>query len=606
MIKYILATALGTVVGFVFCFFILIALIAGLGSYASQLSNKSTAKIQSGSALVLSLEEPVKEKSDEWSYVLGTFRYPTLRQITQAIDFASQDDKINGIYLNLGSTPQGWSTLKTIREALEKFKLSSKYIYAYSDAYSERSYYLASVADKIFMHPKGEFSWDGIASTSMFYKNTFEKLGVKPIIFRVGKYKSAIEPLTQTQMSDSSREQVSTLIDDIWQEVISIVVTARKLDAQDVERMAEYLEVRTAEEALDKGLIDELKLRSEIFEELLVAKTNEELKKKDFEKMVDVSRYLTAHRNELFPNQSVNLFSGTTEVESASEDLIGIINIEGAIMPGKSSDEIVGSDDVVAQIQKAKYDKNIKGVILRVNSPGGSALASDVIWSEIKKLRDLKPVYASFGDVAASGGYYVGVAAEKIYAHPNTITGSIGVYSILMDVQKGADQKLGLSFDRVVTHPFADRGSAVRNMSQQEAQFFQEDTNRVYRRFIEVVQAGREIDNYKDVHNIAQGRVWSGTQAKQIGLVDEIGNLEDAIATLADELKITDSYRAVELRSDMKFNLLFSGLISSSRLSFMPVEMKFFAEYLLKQKQQMPIMFEGDRIWAITPQWNIQ
>lgn len=608
--KYIIATVIGSIVGMFFCFIFLMILVGGLIAYVNQLSSKSIAKIEEKSVLVLNFSEPVREKSDDWSYLLGTFRSPTLRQITQAIDFASQDNRINGIYLNLnGMVGQGWSTTKAIREALEKFKISSKFIYAYSDHYSENSYYLASVADKIFMHPKGEFSWDGIASTPMFYKKTFDKMGVKPIIFRVGKFKSAIEPFTQTQMSESNRTQVSALIDDIWQEVISTVTTARKLDAQEIERMAEHLEVRTAEEAMEKGLVDSLKLRSEIYEEFLIVKASDEIKRKDFEKMVDITRYLMANKSDMFGANSVQakgiLASSSNEEETSSEDLIGIINIEGAIMPGRGSEETVGSDDVVGQIQRAKYNKNIKGVIVRVNSPGGSALASDVIWSEIKKLRDIKPVYASFGDVAASGGYYVGVAAEKIYAHPNTITGSIGVYSVLMDVQKGADEKLGLSFDRVVTHPYADRGSAVRNMSSQEVHFFQEDTNRVYRRFIEVVQAGREMDTYQDVHNIAQGRVWSGLQAKQIGLVDELGNLEDAIATLAEELKITDNYRVVELRPEMKFSAIFSGLIHYGYWSVMPEEMKIFAERLFNNTE-VPYQFtERDRIWAIAPSLRV-
>lgn len=607
MLKYVLATVVGSLIGVVLSFFIFVIMISGVAAYLGQMSTKSN-KIEDKSVLILSFQEPIREKADEWSYILGSFRAPTLRQITQAIDYASQDAKINGIYLNLSSmSSQGWSTSKAIREALEKFKLSSKYIYAYADYYNEGSYYLASVADKVFMHPKGEFAWDGIASTPMFYKRLFEKLGVKPIIFRVGKYKSAVEPFMQTEMSEASRTQMSALIDDIWQEVISTVTTARKLDAQDIERMAEHLEVRTAEEALDKGLVDALKLRSEIYEEFLIVKSNDEIKKKDSEKLVGLTRYLMANRTDMFEAyEQVSLLGGSTITEEKSEDLIGIINVEGVIMPGQSTEEATGSDDVVSQIQKAKYDKNIKGVIVRVNSPGGSALASDVIWSEIKRLREIKPVYASFGDVAASGGYYVGVAAEKIYAHPNTITGSIGVYSVLMDAQKGANDKLGLSFDRVVTHPYADRGSAVRPISQQETHFFQEDTNRVYRRFIEVVQSGREMDTYQDVHNIAQGRVWSGVQAKQIGLVDELGNLEDAIATLAEELKITDNYRVVELRAEMRFSSLFSGVISASILQSMPEEMKIFAQTLFNKKEIYSPLLETDRIWAIAPQFSIR
>lgn len=610
MFKYIVATVIGSIVGLFFCFMFFVIIVAGLFSYLGQMSSKGISKIEDQSVLVLNFQQPLRERSDEWSYLLGTFHAPTLRQVTQAIDYAAQDSKINGIYLNLSSTvPLGWSTTKAIREALEKFKLSSKFIYAYGDYYTEGTYYLASVADKVFMHPKGEFVWDGIATVPMFYKKLFEKLGVKPVIFRVGKYKSAVEPFMQTEMSEASRTQASALVDDLWQEVISAVTTSRKIDPQDVERMAEHLEVRTAEEALEKGMIDGLKLRSEIFEEFLVVKANDEIKKKDHERLVGLSRYLTANKEDMFDDMGspAELFQvSKTSDEDKTEDVIALINVEGVIMPGKSNEETTGSDDIVSQIQKAKYDKNVKGVIVRVNSPGGSALASDVIWSEIKRLREIKPVYASFGDVAASGGYYVGVAAEKIYAHPNTITGSIGVYSVLMDVQKGANEKLGLSFDRVVSHPYADRGSAVRTMSPQETHFFQEDTNRVYRRFIEVVQSGREMDTYQDVHNIAQGRVWSGTQAKQIGLVDELGNLEDAIATLAEELKITDSYRVKEMRSEMSFGFLFSGMIHYSFLQKLPEEMKIFAQTLLNKNATYQPVKEADRVWAIAPALQIR
>ncbi|MCO5112718.1 MAG: signal peptide peptidase SppA [Bdellovibrionaceae bacterium] len=609
MFKYIVATVIGSIVGLFFCFMFFVIIVAGIFSYMGQMSSKGVSKIEDQSVLVLNFQQPLRERRDEWSYLLGTFHAPTLRQVTQAIDYAAQDSKINGIYLDLSSTaPLGWSTTKAVREALEKFKLSSKFIYAYGDYYTEGTYYLASVADKVFMHPKGEFAWDGIATVPMFYKRLFEKLGVKPVIFRVGKYKSAVEPFIQTEMSEASRIQVSALVDDLWQELISAVTTSRKLDPQDVEKMAEHLEVRTAEEALEKGMIDGLKLRSEIFEEFLIVKANDEIKKKDYDRLVGLSRYLMANKGDMFDDMGspAELFQVSKTSEDKTEDVIALIQVEGVIMPGKSNEETTGSDDIVSQIQKAKYDKNVKGVIVRVNSPGGSALASDVIWSEIKRLREIKPVYASFGDVAASGGYYVGVAAEKIYAHPNTITGSIGVYSVLMDVQKGANEKLGLSFDRVVSHPYADRGSAVRTMSPQEVHFFQEDTNRVYRRFIEVVQSGREMDTYQDVHNIAQGRVWSGTQAKQIGLVDELGNLEDAIATLAEELKITDSYRVKEMRSEMSFGFLFSGMIHYSFLQKLPEEMKIFAQTLLNKNATYQPVKEADRVWAIAPALQIR
>lgn len=603
--KYIFATAIGTFFGFCFCILMLVVLISGMATLGSSLTKKSVLKINKDSVLVLSLEEPIKERSDEWSILFGSYRYPTLRQITQAIDFASQDDRIKGIFLNMSNTTHGWSTLKSIRESVEKFKLSEKFVYAYSDFYDEKSYYFSSVADQVFIHPKGEMALDGISSTPVFFKNLFSKLGVKPLIFRVGKYKSAIEPFIQTEMSESNRSQTSELVDDIWQEALSSIAIARKIETQEIEKMVQHLEVRTAEEALEKGLVDDLKSRSEIFETLLVEKSSDEIKRKDLEKLVGISGYLSANRSELNPD-GVGFFSVEDLESSKDNDLIGIINIEGAIMSGKSAEETVGSDDVISQIQKAKYNKNIKGVIVRVNSPGGSALASDVIWTELQRLREVKPVYASFGDIAASGGYYIGVAAEKIYAHPNTITGSIGVYSILFDMQKGANEKLGLNFDRVVTHQYADRGSSVRDMTSQEARLFQEDTNRVYQRFVEVVQSGRQFSSFDEVHALAQGRVWSGTQAQQLGLVDELGNLEDVIAIMAEELKLSENYRAVEIRSEIKFSTLFGGWVFQPYFSIFPEEIRLIAETLFKNKLQAPFHFiEKDRIWALAPYYRM-
>lgn len=603
-IKYVLATAVGVVFGAVICVFLLVFMFVGVAMLGTKLTASSSAtKVKEKSTLVLSLADPIKETGNELNMLLGGYHMPTLRQLSSAIEYAAEDKKIEGIYLKLSVLPQGWSTVKTVRESLEKFKTSGKFIYAYAEHYDEKSYYLATIADKIFMHPKGEFIWDGFAAVPAFYKNTFDKLGIKPIIFRVGKYKSAIEPLTQTKMSEANKAQTSELIDDIWQEVISVVSGARKLDPTDIEKMAELLEVRSADEAFEKGMVDELKIHSEIFEKDILKKTADKVSEDDVDKLVEIGEYIMTNKSVLAPSMT-SLFGGEVVIPAES---IAIINVEGVIMSGRNTEDGVGADDIVSLIQQAKYNNDVKGVVLRVNSPGGSALASDVIWTEIKKLRDIKPVYASFGDVAASGGYYVGVAAEKIFAHPNTITGSIGVYSVLMDIQKGAESKLGLSFDRVVTHPYADRGSAVRTITPQESQFFQEDTNRVYQRFIEVVQAGRQFDTYEDTHAIAQGRVWSGTQAKQIGLVDEIGNLNDTVASLAAELKLSESYKVIELRPRLDLGLLFGSLLLEPYMKLFPLSWLNEANNLvLRPLKKADFVEAGERVWSLTPSLQIR
>jgi protease IV len=597
-IKYIFATVIGIIVGFFTCILIAAGVIAFFVSSAEKMAAKGSQKqVKANSFLVLEIDEEIKEFKDDFSLFFN--HSLVLKDYVEAIKMAEKDRSINGILLKITNSSQGWSTLKTLRKSLEDFKVTNKPIYSYSEYFDEKSYYLASVSTQVFLHPEGEFSWDGLGANPMFYQGTFEKMGIKPIVFRVGQFKSAVEPYIQKQMSPASKRQINELVDDIWQELIASVSKDREISEEILNEISENLQVRSADEALEMKFVDELKTESEIFEELILKKEVTKIDKEDFKRLMDIQAYWSIKAGDKGLKEQ---FFGSTETNS-TKPTIATITIEGTIMPGSGSDGVVGSDDVVSKILKAKYSKNIKGVVVRINSPGGSALASDVIWTELKKLREVKPVFASFGDVAASGGYYIGVAAEKIFANENTITGSIGVYSILFNVEKGATEKLGLTFDRVVTHPYADRGSSFRPMSSQEATFFQEDTNRVYQRFIEVVQLGREFDTYENVHSIAQGRVWSGTQAKQIGLIDEFGGLEDAVTSLAAQLKLPKDFDVKEVPQETDFQLLFGSFMS--RIGFESSFLNYFKSHELNAIVRNKLKIK-DKIWSLSPSLIIE
>ncbi len=596
--KYLFATVVGVILGFFTCVLLAAGIIGLLISSAEKMTSKSGSKeINAGSFLVLELDQKIPEFKDEFSMLFN--RGLVLKDYIEMIKAAETDKSIRGILIKISSTPQGWSTIKTLRSALAKFKSTKKPIFTYSEFLDERSYYLASLSTKIFLHPTAEFSWDGFGLNPTFYKGFFDKIGVSPIVFRVGKFKSAVEPYIQKQMSDPNKRQINELIDDIWQEVISAVSKDRDVSEESLNEISENLLVRSADEALEMKLVDELMTESEVFEKLILKKEIAKIEKNDFKKLVSSKSYWSLKSGELgFKSQ----FFGSN-LEDTKKPTIATITLEGTIISGPGSDGMVGSEDVVKRILKAKYAKNVKGVIVRINSPGGSALASDVIWTELKKLREVKPVFASFGDVAASGGYYIGVAAEKIFAHENTITGSIGVYSVLFNLQTLATSKLGFTFDRVVSHPFADRGSPFRPMTAQEATFFQEDTNRVYQRFIEVVQLGREFDTYESVHSIAQGRVWSGLQAKQIGLVDELGGMEDAITSLAAQLKLPKDFEVKEVQGETDFELIFASFLSRAGLD--SLVLKYFKNPELNVFIRNKDFNLKERIWSLSPELNI-
>ena len=456
-----------------------------------------------------------------------------LYQITQSLELAQKDNNIKGIYLNLqGGVNGGWASLSSIRKALEQFKASGKFIYAYSEIFSEGAYYLASVADSIYMPEIGMMELNGLASSPMFYTGLLKKLEVEPKIFKVGTFKSAVEPYLRENMSDSSRLQTEQFLGDFWDVFAKDVAATRPITVDKINEIADTYPMLEASQAKAMGLIDQVGPEVKAFEAL----------KKAVDLDLDASlRSVSLKKYQL----------NTMKLSGSTRSKIAVIMAEGVIMSGNSSDGTVGSETIIKELRRARKNDRIKAVVLRVNSPGGSALASDIIAEEVRLTKAQKPVIVSMGDVAASGGYYIAADADQIFAQENTITGSIGIFLTLFDTGKMFKDKLGITFDQVETHEFAGLGNLNIPMTAVEEAFFQKFTEKGYGRFIQTVQNGRNFPDSVSVDRIAQGRVWSGKAAKDLKLVDELGDLEDAVNAAAEASAMGDDYR-IEVRPPVK------------------------------------------------------
>jgi protease IV len=453
-----------------------------------------------------------------------------LRPTVKAIAAAAKDDRISGIFLfnrnsaeNNGSS---YANLKEVREALEKFKASGKKIYAYSVDWSEKEYYLASVADTIGMNPMGSFELNGLSSETMFYGGALEKFGVGVQAIWRGKYKSAIEPWVRKTRSEASRQQTAKLLNDIWQEFLDTSGKGRKLDAKVLQALSDSKGILTPQEAKDAKVVDSLVYNDQMIDELKKI-TGEDNDSKSF-KQISLPTYV----------ETVDLDSGK------KGDRIAVIYASGEIVNGQGGPGAIGGDSLSRQLRQLRQDDDIKAVVLRVNSPGGSATASDIIQRELILIQKSKPVVISMGGVAASGGYWISTYGSKIFAEPNTITGSIGVYGLQPNFQKVANAN-GITWDAVKTGKFADSMTISRPKSKEEIAVIQRTIGVIYDQFITKVAESRKLDKAK-VAEIAQGRVWSGAEAKKIGLVDEIGGLEQAIAAAAKLANLGDKWQVQE------------------------------------------------------------
>jgi protease-4 len=474
-----------------------------------------------------------------------------LFETVSAIAIAKTDPRIKGIYLELRDFDSGWAALSSLHRALTDFAKSGKFVYAYADAYDQKSYYLATAANQIYLEPAGELEMKGLGISEPFVKGLLDKLQVEPRIFRVGRFKAAVEPLILDKMSAENRTQNQALLDDVWSTARTAYAAVIKKSPDDVDRAAATLALKTPEDALQMGFVQKLGYEDEVLDLMK-------------EKTVGVGHDLNVvSPMRLFHDQAA------TVKPAKHKDKIALIFADGDIVSGYGSRNQIGSETLAQDIDDAKEDPDVKAIVLRVNSPGGDALAADVIWRAVSEADEKIPVVVSMGDYAASGGYYISAPARYILAEATTITGSIGVFGVMFNTEKLFKGKLGVNFDRVVTHPYADIGNSNRVMSDSEKQFVQSGVERVYARFVEVVQDGRNFPAAADVEKIAEGRVWSGTRAKAIGLVDEIGGLAQAIQKAAAIAKIKGSSIDIYPKDDDPISRFMERYLGDTMMSVM-------------------------------------
>ena len=537
-LKFMLAAMLGSLAVIALLVIITMAIVAGL---SSSLGSQGTTAIKDGTVLHLTFEGDIVDqgRKDQFDLDLGIFqtRAPIgLNQVLASLEHAKTDDKIEGVFLDLSNVGAGFATLREIHKKLVEFREESgKPVIAFSDSYSQATYYLACAADEVYLQPKGDLMYMGLRTEYMFLKGMFEKLDVDIQFIRGSnnKFKSFGETYTEDQMSPANKEQTRSILDGLWAEHLAAVSAKTGRSAEELNAIAGELKVRNAAAALELGMVDGLKFRDEVLDHIRERMDLEAGKKI---RMADLRRY----RRSFTPRTK-----GRSEKGIRSKDKLAVIFAEGSIAMGRSSDGTIGSTSLSQTIREAREDSTVKAIVLRVNSPGGSGLASDVIWREVKLATEVKPVVVSMGNVAASGGYYIAAPAHRIFAEPNTITGSIGVFGIIPNMQGFFKNKLGITFDGVKTHEFADLMSLNRPLTEQERTIVQGYIDDFYGGFLERVAEGRNM-SVAQVDSVGQGRVWTGKDALSLGLVDELGGLEDAIDAAAAMAELED-YRRVEL-----------------------------------------------------------
>ncbi len=532
-VKNTLSSALGTIIGL-----ILLILIFVLGALGSS-PGKKDFKVDDSSALMLQLNKPIVERTndkEEGGIVLdfGPLASATpigLKQVLATINQAKKDAKIKGIFLNVAQIIASPSTSFDIRSALLDFKESGKWIVAYAEGYTQGGYYISSVADELYLYPEGNLSWQGIGGKSMYLKNMLDNLDIEMQIIRGpnNKFKSAVEPLMYDHMTEPSKLQMDELIGDIWRIMLEDISKNRNLTVDQLNSYADNIAIATAQDAKNLGMVDDLKYQDEVMD-ILKEKLNV-----DQVSMGKKKKHLVTF-NKYYKPQS----KGSYDL-----DRIAVVYAVGGIESGKGNDETIGSETIAKALENARLDEKVKAVVLRVNSPGGSALASDVIWRETELIKEAgKPFIVSMGDVAASGGYYISSGADKIFANKNTITGSIGVFGVMPNLKGFYENKLGIKMDGVSSNGH-DRWSINYPLDSLQKRAVEKSVVDIYHTFLTKVADGRNMTT-DEVDNIAQGRVWSGEDAKDVGLVDELGNLKNAIAYAAEVAGI-DGYRIKEL-----------------------------------------------------------
>ena len=519
--KYVLATIVGliltSVIMTVFCIVSMAGMIA---------SENMSQPVKENSILRIKLQGTISEKGGDPNPMAfltdGEMNDIALDQALDALKKAAKNDKVKGIYLEGGILSAAPAELQELRQGLEEFKKSGKWIVSYADQYSRAAYYLCSTADKVYMNPLGMLDWSGMASEPIFYKGLLEKVGVKMQVFKVGTYKSAVEPFINDKMSDANREQVTSFLGSIWGNLQKDVAKSRKLTVETLNVLSDTLApLSDAEEFVKAGMVDKICYKSEV---------KADLKKRL--KLEDDDKLTFTNLNDVAKSEDLN--------EKVSEE-IAVYYAYGEIVDDRASginqEHNITTRDMTMDLQKLADNKDVKAVVIRVNSPGGSAYASEQIWHEIELLKAKKPVVVSMGGMAASGGYYISCGANKIFAEPTTLTGSIGIFGMIPDASELLTKKLGLTFDVVKTNALSDFGATGRPFNETECRLMQAYVNKGYELFTGRVAKGRGLAQ-DSVKAIAEGRVWTGEQALKLGLVDKMGNLDDAVKAAAKLAKV--------------------------------------------------------------------
>ncbi len=499
----------------------------GLLIIVSLLSAETLVEVKEGSVMHIRTNLPVTEREVEnplegLPINPGPSSSIGLVEFRESVNHAATNDDIKGIFLELDDLQAGISSVEEMRKVLSDFRASGKFIVTYAKYYSEGAYYLASVADAVYMHPEGDVEFNGLAANLMFFKGTFDKLEIEPQIFRVGDFKSAIEPLIREDMSEENERQLMALLGSVNNHLLENIAESRGIAKDSLQRMNSQYLVRSSQDAVTYGLVDRLMYKDAVLTELKERSGREESDE------LNLIKY-SAYQN-----------SFVTEYKSLNK--IAMIIASGDIVTGKGDFASIGGDKFAEEIRKAREDKRVKAIVLRINSPGGSFIASDQIWREVSLAAEVKPVIASMGDAAASGGYYIAMACDTIVAQPTTITGSIGIFSVIFNLKGFLNNKLGITTDEVNTGEFSSMYTADRPVTEREREIIQKEIEASYDTFIAKAAQGRGMSE-EAIREIASGRVWSGIMAKEIGLVDVLGDSEEAIRLAAEAAGVGDDYR---------------------------------------------------------------
>ena len=529
--KVVLAAFLGTLIALLINFFVKVGFVAALISSSS--NTEEIAKPKPNSVLYMKLDYEIPDRTVDNPF--GSINFSSMEQvettglneILRNIENAKTDANIKGIYLELSSIPTSTATLQELRAKLAEFKESGKFIVCYGESYSQSAYYVASIADKIYLNPEGMIDLHGLASQITFYKNLLDKLDIEIQIVRGpnNRFKSAVEPYFLDKMSEANREQMEKLLGTVWGEILQGISESRGISVEKLNELADQLELLTdAKTALDNGLVDQLYYKDQMLDEL---------------------KSLTGNTNKINAIGNAN-YAKSYKIKKSSKNEVAIIYATGQIYDGKGNeDQNIYSENLAKTIRKVREDKDVKAIVLRVNSPGGSAVASAIIGRELDLAKAEKPLIVSMGNYAASGGYWISAKADYIFADPTTLTGSIGVFGTFPNMQGFLNDKIGLTFDVAKTNENADFGSVTQPLTEFQYAKLQQNVVKTYDDFTRRVAEGRNLrQTYVD--SIGQGRVWAGADAIEIGLVDQLGDLEDAIAFAAEKAGLGDDYKVVE------------------------------------------------------------